>query len=89
MTEIRGFVLFGDVVRSRTDAPAATKFYSDLFGWTTEVMKMPGMDYTTFALDGRQVAGMMSITPEMGNFPSHWGTYFTVDDTDAAASKAE
>ena len=30
MTEIRGFVLFGDVVRSRTDAPAATAWLRGL-----------------------------------------------------------
>ena len=28
----------------------------------------------------------MQITPAMGNFPPHWGTYFTVNDADATAA---
>ena len=31
-----------------TDVDRATKFYSELFGWTPEAMPMPGFDYTTF-----------------------------------------
>jgi len=72
-----------------TDVGAATKFYTDLFGWTSEVMQMPGMDYTTFKLGETPIAGMLAITPEMGKMPPHWGTYLTVDDPDEAARKAE
>ena len=71
-----------------TDVARATEFYSDLFGWTPEVMPMPGFDYTIFKLGGTFVAGMMPITPEMGGVPPHWGTYFTVDDADEAARAA-
>ena len=31
---------------------------------------------------------MMPILPHMGNVPPHWGTYFTVNDTDETASLA-
>jgi predicted enzyme related to lactoylglutathione lyase len=72
-----------------TDVDRATKFYTELFGWTADVMEMPEMNYTTFKLGNEPpIAGMMAITPEMGEMPSHWMTYFTVNDTDEAVSKA-
>jgi uncharacterized protein len=73
-----------------TDVDRATKFYTALFGWTPEVMPGPTFDYTTFRLGGEPVAGMMKITPEMGDgaLRPHWGMYFTVDDADAAAREA-
>jgi predicted enzyme related to lactoylglutathione lyase len=72
-----------------SDVDKATKFYTGLFGWTAEVMKMPEMNYTTFRLGSEPpIAGMMAITPEMGDMPSHWLTYFTVNDVDAALRDA-
>ena len=65
-----------------TDVDRATTFYSELFGWTPEVMPMPGFEYTTFKLGTDPVAGLMQITPEMGPLRPHWGTYFTVNDAD-------
>jgi len=56
-----------------------------LFGWTTEELEMPGLTYTTFRLDDAPVAGMLPITPEMGNAQPNWSTYFTVSDVDATA----
>ena len=74
-----------------TDVPKSTEFYSKLFGWKPEVMQMPGMEYTTFKLDGVEmpIAGLMALTPDMGPMPPHWATYFTVDDADAAGEKAK
>jgi predicted enzyme related to lactoylglutathione lyase len=71
-----------------TDVDRATVFYAELFGWTPEVMPMPGYNYTTFKHGGAYVAGMMKIGPEMGTTRSHWGTYFTVKDVDEAAREA-
>jgi len=71
-----------------TDTGRATEFYSALFGWTPEVMQMPGMEYTTFKLGGEYVAGLMKATPEMGNPPAHWATNITVKDADDSAGKA-
>ena len=70
-----------------TDVPRATAFYADLFGWTSEVMHTPGVDYTIFRHGGRDVAGMMRVPDDL--IPAHWGTYFTVDDADEAARVAE
>ena len=71
-----------------TDVDRATTFYSGLFGWIPEVMPMPEFQYTTFKNGADHVAGMMQITPEMGELPPHWGTYFTVTDVDATAREA-
>jgi uncharacterized protein len=71
-----------------TDVGRATKFYAALFGWTPEIMPMPGFDYTTFKLGDEWVGGMMQITPQMGNVPPHWAVYFTVNDADVTAREA-
>jgi uncharacterized protein len=71
-----------------TDVDRAAKFYSGLFGWTPEMMPMPGSNYTTFKLGTAYVAGMMRITPRMGEPRPHWATYFTVKDVDETAREA-
>src|SRR5438477_399551 len=55
-----------------------------LFGWTAEAMPAAVMNYTVFKREGVPVAGMLQITPQMGNMPPHWATYFTVKDADEA-----
>jgi predicted enzyme related to lactoylglutathione lyase len=70
------------------DVGQAARFYSGLLGWSPEVMSMPGYDYTVFKLGNDPVAGMMQITPDMGNLRPHWGTYFTINDVDPAAQEA-
>jgi predicted enzyme related to lactoylglutathione lyase len=70
-----------------TDVARATAFYCDLFGWTSELKQMPGMDYTVFRNEGTDIAGMMPIPAP--SIPPHWETYFTVDDADEAARGAE
>ena len=67
------------------DMDRATAFYTELFGWTAEVMPQPDLRYMTFKLGGEWVAGML----EMGGMPPHWGTYFTVVNADVIAGKAE
>jgi uncharacterized protein len=71
-----------------TDVDRAAAFYAALFGWTPEAMPLPDMQYTTFKHGEGYVAGMMRITPEMGQMRPHWGTYFTVRNTDATAAQA-
>ncbi|HEV7667963.1 MAG TPA: VOC family protein [Thermoanaerobaculia bacterium] len=71
-----------------SDTARATKFYGDLFGWTAEDDVRPEFTYTSFKFDGDYVAGMMPILPRMGEIPSHWGVYFTVDDADETARLA-
>lgn len=73
-----------------SDVESATRFYAELFGWTHVVVPMPrpNAEYTVFQLDSVNVAGMLQITPRMGDVKSHWVTYFTVNSVDEAASKA-
>jgi predicted enzyme related to lactoylglutathione lyase len=71
-----------------TDAKTAGQFYKDLLGWTSNDRQMPGMVYTTFSHNGRDIGGMFQITPEMGAIPSNWAVYFTVTDADESLRKA-
>lgn len=72
-----------------TDTAKAAKFYEGLFGWTADETDMGTMMYTTFNLNGRPIAGMMAITPDMGPMPPFWSTYFTVNDVDETVRLAE
>jgi predicted enzyme related to lactoylglutathione lyase len=70
-----------------TDVKAAKTFYTQLFGWDTEEMSMPGMTYTIVKAGGKGIGGIMAV-PQKG-MPPMWGTYVTVNDVDATAKTAE
>ena len=70
-----------------TDKAEAGAFYAALFSWQMESFLGP-MDYTIFKQGDMSVAGLMQCTEEMGQVPTHWLTYFAVDDCDASAGKA-
>ena len=71
-----------------SDTGKAGEFYSKLLGWKQE--PFPGeMPYTMFKAGDTSAGGMMGKTPEMGDIPSHWMAYITVDDVDASAKQAE
>ena len=72
------------------DVDRAASYNAALVGWTTEATPSRGGGrYTSFALDGVPVAGMMPITPRMGALrPRAWVTYFTVRDAAEAARQA-
>ncbi len=64
----------------------ACKFYQDLFGWGLNTMDMgPKGTYSQYLLDGKIVGAMYNLQPEQERqgVPSHWGTYFAVEDCDA------
>ncbi len=71
-----------------TSDPARSKaFYTALIGWSASEMPMDSMMYTLFNRpDGIPAGGMMEITPEMGQMPSHWLSYFQVADIEAAVA---
>ena len=71
-----------------SDAARAASFYAALFGWSPQVVQMPGHPYTTFRLGDDLVAGAMQISPAMGSAAPRWVTYFTVRDADEAARTA-
>ncbi len=70
-----------------TDVDASVRFYSELFGWKTQVAPMPdGQPYTMLMAGDVGVAGMMAVP--MPQIPAYWGAYVSVDDVDATAAKA-
>ncbi len=72
------------------DVEASRKFFSELFG--LGVKEMPMGDAGTYHLLMRgeqQLAGMMQLTEEWGDAPSHIMNYITVENCDATADKAK
>lgn len=74
-----------------TDAEAAMKFYSEVFGWQpSEPMDMGAMGkYYMFNRSIGMIGGMMNKPPEMAQVPPHWGIYFRVPDINAAADRVK
>jgi len=68
-----------------TDAAAATKFYTGLFGWTVQENPMPGGGvYRMFSQGEVMVGGAMSAP---SGVPSGWLLYVGVEDVDASAKR--
>lgn len=72
-----------------TDVEGAKRFYTGLLGWTTELAPVEGMSYTLAKVGEERIAGIMPNLCEGGEIKPQWGVYFTVDDVDAKARKAE
>jgi predicted enzyme related to lactoylglutathione lyase len=72
-----------------TDAEAAMKFYTEVFGWkASETMDMGEMGkYHMFNRPQGMIGGMMNKPPEMADAPPFWGIYFLVTDIDAAVER--
>jgi predicted enzyme related to lactoylglutathione lyase len=72
-----------------TDAPAALRFYSEVFGWQpSEAMDMgPAGKYHMFNRPHGMIGGMMNKTPEMGTVPPSWLIYFRVPDIPSAVER--
>jgi predicted enzyme related to lactoylglutathione lyase len=72
-----------------TDAPAAMKFYSELFGWQeSEVMDMgPLGKYHMFNRPHGMIGGIMNKPPELAHVPPNWQIYFRVPDIQAAVAR--
>ncbi|SNQ49542.1 Anthracycline biosynthesis protein DnrV [Frankia canadensis] len=71
------------------DLAAARAFYPAVFGWTLDEAAQAGpMEYYTWQVAGRPVAGMMPMPPTVpADTPSLWLAYFAVADTDAALAR--
>ena len=74
-----------------TDPAAATEFYTELFGWTTQDFPNPEFNYTVVRQKGEEMGqgGIMPIPPNAKGMPPAWISYVTVDDVDASAKLAE
>jgi predicted enzyme related to lactoylglutathione lyase len=74
-----------------TDAAAALKFYSEIFGWQeSSAMDMGPMGkYHIFKGSTYDLGGMMNKPKELANVPPNWGIYFRVPDVDAAVARVK
>jgi uncharacterized protein len=72
-----------------SDAEAAKAFYTRVFGW--ETVDNPAGDagmYTTFRLEGRDVAALYEMgEEERKTLRPHWSSYVSVDDVDVLAPR--
>jgi predicted enzyme related to lactoylglutathione lyase len=71
-----------------TDPEGAKKFYTQLFGWTTQDMPMGDFNYTIVKAD-IEVGGIMPIPEKAKGMPPAWGPYVTVDNVDETVAQAE
>ena len=74
-----------------TDVAAAKAFYSDVVGWNTQDMPMPGMTYTLLRVGDTQIGGMMTLPKDArdAGMKPCWVSYIDVDDVDGAAAKVQ
>jgi predicted enzyme related to lactoylglutathione lyase len=80
----------GWVELATRDAAAARAFYGALLGWEFQPasVPVPGVEYTEYAVAGTRYGGIMQMTPEWGDMPSHWSIYIPVSDVDACLARA-
>lgn len=75
------------------DVEASQRFYGALFGWEfgEEATDDPNNPYFMIRQGGKDVAGMMKLSPEMqaGGMPPVWSTHVTVADVEASTAKAK
>jgi hypothetical protein len=82
--------LFCWVDLSTTDPAAAKAFYGGLFGWGFEdVPTDVGVPYTMCRIEGKNVAGLSAMPPDMQaqGVPPMWSSYVKHSDADTIAAK--
>jgi predicted enzyme related to lactoylglutathione lyase len=68
------------------DPEASTRFYGDLFGWTTKEMQ-GGEGYRVIYNGEAGNGGMLPLRPEMGPTPPNWMPYFGHEDVERLAKE--
>ncbi|MFI9275181.1 VOC family protein [Kitasatospora sp. NPDC052896] len=80
-----GAVIWNEL--NTSDPAAASSFYPAALG--VGVAPMEGMDgYFALNVDGRTVGGLQGLANQPPGTPSHWATYFSVDDVDSTVDAA-
>ena len=77
---------------STNDVDAAISLYGELFGWDIGKEDLPdGGVYAMGRINGKDVAAIGPLQEEQAKMgiPPHWNVYFTVEDAEQAAKKAE
>lgn len=70
------------------DTKGAVAFYTKLFPWKAKTSKTDD-GYTKFWLGRKAEGGLFAPTPEMGEIPPYWETYFAVANCKRATAKAQ
>ncbi len=74
------------------DVDAAKNFYKALFGWNYKSTPIPvegAGDYTEIEIASTRYGGMMQMTKEWGDMPSHWSVYFPVASVDSSLERVK
>jgi predicted enzyme related to lactoylglutathione lyase len=74
-----------------TDQNGAKKFYTALFGWTSDDSPIGENEfYTMLQSKGHAAGALYTMRKEMreNHVPPHWGSYVAVENTDQSAAKA-
>ncbi|MDP1562698.1 MAG: VOC family protein [Pirellulaceae bacterium] len=89
------FVMFEDhsigwVELATRETAKAREFYSALLGWTYNESPIPNIGtYNEISVGETRYGGILPMSPEWGDVPSHWGIYVMVPDVDACVAKAQ
>jgi hypothetical protein len=70
-----------------SDPAAAQRFYTELFGWSTEVFRPGEVDYVMISSGGQAHGGFGKAME--GAPPPHWLSHVRVDDLDETIEKAK
>jgi predicted enzyme related to lactoylglutathione lyase len=68
------------------DSAAATRFYSDVFGWTAVTLDQHGVAYTVFNNGSHPVAGLRQRSASSTPHASRWINYIAVTDIASSLS---
>jgi predicted enzyme related to lactoylglutathione lyase len=73
-----------------TDAPRATAFYRDVFGWTAHEQLANGGSFTRLRLSDRDIGSIYQLRESLldNGMTSHWTPYVRVNDIEHAAGRA-
>jgi len=87
------FVMFEDhaigwVELAARDGDRARDFYRDLLGWDIDESAPGGFRYLQFGRGGTRYGGVLPMTADWGDMPSHWSVYVPVPDVDACCARA-
>lgn len=78
----------GWVELATRDSTTAGPFYRELLGWTWQRSALPGpVPYDEIVIGDTHYGGMMQMTADWGDLPSHWSIYIVVTDLDATLQR--
>jgi predicted enzyme related to lactoylglutathione lyase len=88
------FTMFEDhavgwVELATRDLSIARRFYAELLGWEFFLSKadVPGGENREYGVGGTRYGGILPMTKEWGDMPSHWSIYVMVPDLEACLAR--